>query len=292
MSAIDIAFGLLKAPITYDEYPALGYDFPRYLYSGGHTDDDFRYFSKDPNLALGIALFGSAVPRKWFPDEESRSIGSRSPNMRQTVPRMKVLDTSMVGDDEITMFGSPYEAVLPSPQVSQRLEEIGALTDVPQSRLENNLEQIIDSERFNRKRYNMLRDTGVDAWGHEIDDDFEGHKRWLRERMPFFSGWWEFDNPDEPNELHPVYERLGMEWDPNALQDEMWWPQITNTSAGYHGSPHTRKDMLNHVKGALERLRTGIPGTVEIPPDQRKFYGIAENDDRPMKEGILTGWNA
>ena len=79
--------------------------------------------------------------------------------------------------------------------------------------------------------------------------------------------------------------------DPNTLQDEMWWPDIFNTSAGYYGSPHSRRDMLNHVEGALDRLRTGIAGVVDFPPDEKKFYGIAENDDRPIQEGILQGWN-
>ena len=203
--------------------------------------------------------------------------------MRETVPRMKVLDTSMV-DEDIELFGGASEAILPSREISQRLEEIGALRDVPQSRLEENLKQIIDSARFHNKRYKMFRDTGIDDWGEE-SFDFENDKRFMRERIPFSMGWWQFEND------HPAFERLGMEWDPNTLQDEMWWPDIFNTSAGYYGSPHSRRDMLNHVEGALDRLRTGIAGVVDFPPDEKKFYGIAENDDRPMQEGILQGWN-
>jgi len=284
MTAFDNAWSLIKAPVRYDDEPDWIEEIekrPRFMYSGGHADDDFRYFTRDPKTALGISLFGSAVPRMWFPEGMERY--SRSPNMRETVPRMKVLDTSMV-DDDIEMFGTSYEAIMPSREISQRLEEIGALTDVPQSRLEENLKQIIDSARFHNKRYKMLRDTGVDDWGREIGGDLEDYKRLMRQQIPFSMGWWEFEND------HPVFERLGMEWDPNTLQDEMWWPVISNTSAGYHGTPHSRKDMLNHVKGALERLRTGVPGTVEFPDDQRKFYGIGENDDRAVKEGILQGW--
>jgi len=287
MTVFDTAWSLIKAPIRYDLQPDFFEEIepnPRHLYSGGHADDDFRYFSKNPNVALGIALFGSAIPRTYFPDDEPRY--SRNPQMRQTVPRIKVLDTSMV-DDDVTMFGSPYEAVLPSREISQRLEESGALTDIPQDRLEENLKQIIESAKFHRKRYQTFRDTGIDDWGNEIDDI-----DWMRERIPFAGGWWEMENPDEPDKLHPAFERLGMRWDPNTLQDEMWWPDTFNTSASYRGSPHSRRDMLNHVKGALKRLKTGVPGTIEFPDDQRKYYGIGENDDRPLNEGILEGWNA
>ncbi len=294
MTPFDAAWPLVKMPISYDQanddFLNMGGGPPRYLYSGGHADDDFRYFTQDPNVALGIALFGSAVPRKYFPDEESRRMGSRNPTMRETVPRMRVIDTSMVGDD-IELFGDPHEAVLPSREISQRLEEMGALTDIPQDRIEENLRQVIDSARFNKERYKKFRDTGVDEWGHEGDDGFENQKRFMRERMPFSMGWWEFDDKDQPDQLHPVFERLNMEWDPRSLENEMWWPVTSNTSAGFHGSPYSRKDLLNHVKGALNRLQTGVPGKVEIPDDQRKLFGIAENDDRPLSEGILQGWD-
>ena len=67
-------------PITYDLYRNSPFpppeNLPRHLYSGG-IRDDFRYFTKDPNVALGISLFGSAIPRKFFPDEESRKAGTR-----------------------------------------------------------------------------------------------------------------------------------------------------------------------------------------------------------------------
>ena len=290
MTAFDTAWDLVKMPITYDEYPDWFQDLsleeqnnPRYLYSGGHRDDDFRYFTDKPNVALGIALFGSAIPRVHFPEGMERY--SRNPTMRETVPRMKVLDTSMV-DENIELHGQPYEAILPSPEISQRLEEIGALTDVPQSRLEENLKQIIDSARFHRKRYEAIRDTGLDDIGMEIGIDLEDYKKSLRQQMPFAFGWWDFGT-NASGQLHPAYERLGMEWDPNTLEHEMWFPDIFNTSAGYRGNPYSNRDRLNHVKGALKRLRTGVPGVIEMPKDQRKFYGIAENDG---KEHILDRW--
>jgi len=285
MSAFDTTWALLKMPITYEQQPNWFEQMqknPRYLYSGGHRDDEFRYFTDNPNVALGIGLFGSAVPRKWFPDDESRKFGSRNPLMRETVPQIKRIDTSMV-DEDIELFGQPYEAILPSPEISRRLEQMGALTDIPQSRLKENLKEIIDSERFHKARYKMFRDTGIDDWGEE-SFDFENDKRFMREQIPFSMGWWEFE------ENHPVFERLGFEWDLNRLNNEMWFPDISNTSAGYSGNPYSRKDLLNHVKGALNRLQTGVPGVVEIPKDQRKFYGIAENDDRPIQENILARW--
>ena len=82
MRAFNTAWDLVKMPITYDLYRNSPFpppeNLPRYLYSGGNKDDDFRYFTKDPNVALGISLFGSAIPRKFFPtkNRERRGRGS------------------------------------------------------------------------------------------------------------------------------------------------------------------------------------------------------------------------
>ena len=81
---------ITKAPFREIGNPDRSFEGIDYLYSGGHADDEPSYWTEDLDLALGYAMFGSAIPRREFDDlffethEDNfkRTIGG----MRETVP--------------------------------------------------------------------------------------------------------------------------------------------------------------------------------------------------------------